>query len=236
MWTHDGDPKILNLTDDRLGHLRIVHDDRIDEWIEEYLKWYRNDVEEQETEGSGFVYAGWIGFHIEMFPLRTFIGHKHPTPFVIGRTVQNPNIDDNRCLQRCLILASEGGHKIVANRKMGDASMYNKWWKQPNKYKVFGVTIHEVEEAMGIRDNKAFDAHEEKFSRMEALLKESLNDFDIALLPGYDDNSEDKYELFMSSQVYKPNRKGGNVSLCIMNDTREEERTKFSITSCTSMI
>ena len=24
IWTHDGDPKILNLTDDRLGHLRVV--------------------------------------------------------------------------------------------------------------------------------------------------------------------------------------------------------------------
>ena len=31
MWTHAGDPKILNLTDDRLGHLRIVHRDRINE-------------------------------------------------------------------------------------------------------------------------------------------------------------------------------------------------------------
>ena len=98
MWTHDGDPKILNLTDDRLGHLRIVRRERIDEWINEYRKWYRNAVEEQETEGSGFDYIGWIGFHIEMFPLRTFVGYKHPTPFVIGQTAVNPNIDDNRCL------------------------------------------------------------------------------------------------------------------------------------------
>ena len=42
MLTHDGDPKILNLTDDRLGHLRIVRRDRIDNWIEDYVKWYRN--------------------------------------------------------------------------------------------------------------------------------------------------------------------------------------------------
>ena len=126
MLTHDGDPKILNLTDDRLGHLRIVRRERIDEWIEDYRKWYRNAVEKQETEGSGFVYAGWIGFHVEMFPLRTYVGYKHPTPFVIGRTVLNPNIDDNRCLQRCLILASEGGHKIVANCKIDDATVYNK--------------------------------------------------------------------------------------------------------------
>ena len=143
-----------------------------------------------------------------MFPLRTFVGYKHPTPFVIGRTVINPNIDDNRCLQRYLILASEGGHKIIANRKIGDASVYNKWWKQPDKNKVFGVSIHEVEEAIGICDNKAFDASEEKFASLEALLKVSLNVFEVTLLPGYDDNSEDKYELFTSSQVYKPNGKG----------------------------
>ena len=38
MWTHAGETKILNLTDDRLGHLRFVRRDRIDEWIEDYLK------------------------------------------------------------------------------------------------------------------------------------------------------------------------------------------------------
>ena len=220
MWTHAGDPKILNLTDDRLGHLRIVRRDRIDEWIEEYRKWYKNAVEEQETEGSGFAYAGWIGFHIEMFPLRTFVGYKQHTPFVIGRTALNPDFDDNRCLQRCLILASEGGHKIVANRKIGDATVYNKWWKQPDKNKVFGVTIHEVEEAMNIRDNAPFNASEENFARLEELLKVSLNVFEVTLLPGYDDNSEDKYDLFTCYQVYKPQRKGGSVSLCILNDTR----------------
>ena len=122
-------------------------------------------MEEQETEGNGFVYIGWIGFHVEMFPLRAFVGYKHHTPSIIGHTAVNPNIDGNRCLQRCLILASEGGHKIIANRKIGDASMYDKWWKQPDKYKVFGVTIHKVEEAMDIRDNKAFDASEESFER-----------------------------------------------------------------------
>ena len=78
MWTQDGELKILNLTDDRLGHLRIIHKDRIDNWLHDYLKWYRNAVEDQETEGSGNVYNGWIGFHIEMFPLRSFVGYKHP--------------------------------------------------------------------------------------------------------------------------------------------------------------
>ena len=126
MWTQDGELKIFNLTDNRLGHFRIIHKDHIDDWLEDYLRWYRNGVEEQETEGSDFVYRGWIGFHIEMFPLRTFVGCKHHTPLILGYTVVNPNIDDKRCLQRCLILASEGGHKIITNRKMGDASVYNK--------------------------------------------------------------------------------------------------------------
>ena len=158
-----------------MGHLRIIHKDRIDEWLEDYLKWYRNAVEEQETEGSGFVYHGWIGFHVEMFPLRTYVGYKHHTPYIIGQTVVNPNIDDNRCLQRCLILASEGGHKIIANRKMGDATVYNKWWKQHDKCKVFGVTIHEVEEAMNIRDNAPFNASEENFARLERILRDWKN-------------------------------------------------------------
>ena len=127
MWTQDREPKILNLTDDRLGHLRIIHKDHIDDWVNGCLKWYRNAMEEQEIEGSGFVYNGWIGFHIQMFPLRTFVGYKHPTHSILGQSVVNPNIDYNQCLQQRLILASEGGYKIIANRKMGDLIVFNKW-------------------------------------------------------------------------------------------------------------
>ena len=83
MWTHAGETKILNLTNDRLGHLHIVHNNRIDDWLEDYLKWYRNVVEEQETEGSGFVYHGWIGCHVEIFPLRTYVDYKHHTPLIL---------------------------------------------------------------------------------------------------------------------------------------------------------
>ena len=45
MWTQDGELKILNLTDDRLGHLRIIHNDHIDNWVNGYLKWYKNSAE-----------------------------------------------------------------------------------------------------------------------------------------------------------------------------------------------
>ena len=90
IWTQDGELKILNLTNDRLGHLRIIHRDHIYEWVHGYLKWYRNGMEEQEIEGSGYVYNGWIGFHIETFPLKTFVGYKQPTPSILGQSVINP--------------------------------------------------------------------------------------------------------------------------------------------------
>ena len=48
IWTHAGELKILNLTtDDRLRNLHIIYKDHIDEWLEDYLRWYRNAVEEQ---------------------------------------------------------------------------------------------------------------------------------------------------------------------------------------------
>ena len=59
------------------------------------------------------------------------------------------------------------------------------------KNKVFGVTILDVEEAMDICDNKAFDQSEEIFARLEELLKDFLNVLEITLLPGYDDKSKD---------------------------------------------
>ena len=86
----DNDLKILNLIDDRLGHLHIIHKNHIDNWVNGYLRWYRNAVEDQEAEGSGYVYNGWIGFHIEMFPLQTFVGYKYPTPSILEQSVFNP--------------------------------------------------------------------------------------------------------------------------------------------------
>ena len=156
-----------------------------------------------------------------MLPLRTFVEYKHSTPSILGQSVVNPNIEDNRCLQRCLILASEGGHKIITNRKMGDESVYNKWWKQPDKYTVFRVMIHEIEEAMDICDNKPFHLSEEKFSRLEELLNVSFNVFNVTLLPGYDDNSKDRNEHFTSSQIYSGHKSISLLSLCILNHTRD---------------
>ena len=104
---------------------------------------------------------------------------------------------------------------------MGDGSVYNKWWKQPDKYKVFGVTIHEIEEAMDICDNKAFEQSGEKFSRLEKLLNVTLNVIEVTMLPGYDDNSKDKNVHFTNPQIYSGHKFTCVLSLCILNDTRD---------------
>ena len=82
IWTHAGELIILNLTDDRLRHLHIIHMDRIDDWLEDYLKSYRNAVEEQETEGSGFILP-WL----DRFPCRD-------VPTTLIRGLQTPHTFD----------------------------------------------------------------------------------------------------------------------------------------------
>ena len=104
---------------------------------------------------------------------------------------------------------------------MGEASVFNKWWKQPDKYKVLGVTIHEIEETINICDNKLFDQSEEKFSRLEELLNVSPNAFEVTLLSGYDDNSKNRNEHFTSSQIYSSHKSTSFLSLCMLNHTRD---------------
>ena len=72
---------------------------------------------------------------------------------------------------------------------------------------MFRVTIHEVKEAMGIRDNKSFEQSEEKFAALEALLKVSLNVFEVTLLPGYTDKTKEQFDLFTCDVVYKSKEK-----------------------------
>ena len=60
---------------------------------------------------------------------------------------------------------------------------------------------------MNIRDNTPFDASEEKFAALEALLKVSLNVFEVTLLPGYIDKSKKQFDLFTCDVVYKGKEK-----------------------------
>ena len=85
---------------------------------------------------------------------------------------------------------------------------------------MFKMTIHEIEEAMDICDNKPFVQSGEKFSRLEEFLNISLNVFEVTLLPGYDDNFNEKNEHFTSSQIYSGHKSTSVLSLCILNHTQ----------------
>ena len=78
---------------------------------------------------------------------------------------------------------------------------------------------------MGIRDNTPFDASEEKFAALEALLKVSLNVFEVTLLPGYIDKSKEQFDLFTCNVVYKGKGTKLALSLCILNDRNLPEGT-----------
>ena len=69
--------------DNGIGHLCIVWKNQMDEWLNDYMKWNINVTEDQESEWSGFIYNEWIGIHVEMFPFRTHIDHKHFTPSIL---------------------------------------------------------------------------------------------------------------------------------------------------------
>ena len=86
---------------------------------------------------------------------------------------------------------------------------------------MFGVSILEVEEAMGIRDKKPFEQSEEKLLRLEELLNVTLNVFEVTLLSGYDDNSKDKNKHLAISQIYSGHKSTSLLSLCILNHTRD---------------
>ena len=81
---------------------------------------------------------------------------------------------------------------------------------------------------MDIRDNKAFDVSEEKFAALEALLKVSLNVFEVTLLPGYTDKGKEQFDLFSCDLVYGDGKTHSNnapLSLCILNDLNLPEGT-----------
>ena len=52
------------------------------------------------------------------------MGHNQPIPMVQGNKIANLNIIDDKCLQCCLILASEDDHQILANRTVDAATVY----------------------------------------------------------------------------------------------------------------
>ena len=216
----DGEETTYNLTDDRVGNLRVIHKKHVDNWIDEYLQWYAEAMAEKELEGRGSRYIGWIGVHIEMFPLRTFIGAPIFRPRIFGNTVSNPAVDDIKCLQRCLILGSKSGQIISRRNHVLDPKRYERWWKKPDMYKVFDLSIHDIEKALDIVD-KPFDQCDENFKKLEDLIKIPVNCYEVTLFPGYKDETAEDREKFECSLIY-PKKSRNGFNLCIVNDLKSE--------------
>lgn len=229
---HDGESIIDTrmITDNRPAHQRIITAGHEKEWIANYLiTVYQQEVERLELEGSGWIYVGNIGFSFTMIPLKVNVGAGIKTPVILGLTVINPCIDDNRCLQRCLILASNG-QSIIKARHVCNAKGYSKYWNKPNKNLVFGHSILEIESLVNIQDNKPFVECIENFRALENLLDIYITCYQFNMLDGFDmtSTSQENYEKFTIQPVYPLNTiertDKTNVYLCILNDIKNETK------------
>ena len=215
--TH-GDRWIVKLDDNRFGPCRVILNGMEEEWLKEYVVWYSDAVSEQELDETGSIYIGWIGLHMEMIPLRVFVGSPIATPTFLGHSVVNPRFNDNKCLQRCLILASIGGKVILASRNHCKSSVYSAYWKNPNKHRVFDHSIHEIEAAVGIQNNKPFVDSDSNFRTLENLLCIRINCWEIVLLNGFDSDTKDLDGVRITPKYLSVLERGQEVNLAILYD------------------
>lgn len=210
--------------DNRLPYERVVTKNHELEWSEAYI---RNDylisIELPDLEGSGWIYGGNMGFSFSIIPLTKFIGAGIPTPSILGYTVLNACINDNKCLQRSLILACNGDY-YVKTKNICRESSYNKYWKKPQVNQVFGHTIQEIETAVNIEDNKPFVECDQNFKTLEDLLNIYINCYEFDMQDGFDpkDVSESNYSKFYLHSIYPhkfmERKDRRNVDLCVLKD------------------
>ena len=225
------DKAMMFLTDKRPGNKRVMTKGREKEWCMEFLLHeYQNLIEDLQMKGSGWVYAGNMGFEIVMIPLKVFVGAAIKTPTIIGETVVNACIDDNRCFQRSLINACDPSYD--KHRHVCDANRYNKYWNKPNKNLIFNHTIHEIEAAVNIQDNKPFVADPVNFEIIEHLLNIYITCYQFNMQSGFDikSNTDENAELFTFNPIYPLITKDEDafrdnkphIYLCVLNDVEKE--------------
>ena len=212
------------IKDERVASDRIVKVDNEDEYIKCFLKFYEEAIEGIEMMGSGWRYVGNLGVQMNLLPLKVYVGAGIKTPAILGECVVNPCINDNRCLQRCLILAYNGS-SIIKNCNTTRVSGYSKYWNKPIKNPVFGHTILEIENAMNIADNQPFIECVEKFEQLENLLNVYINCYEMRMFDGFDMKSMDEKNLEnMVVECVYPVKKNQRidikqeVNLCMLND------------------
>lgn len=226
----DGEREIMMLKDARAPNKRVLIKGHEKEWGMTFLLGeYQRLIEEMEAKGSGWIYEGNMGFSLVMCPLKVCVGAAIHTPLILGKTVVNACIDDNRCLQRSLINACN--ESITKQRNTSNTSAYAKYWNKPNKNLVFNHTIYEIEEAVHIQDNRPFVAHPDNFKVLERLLDIYITCYQFNMQAGFDlkSNTDENAELFTVEPVYPVSRDDDelrddkpHIYLCILNDIEKE--------------
>lgn len=210
--------------DTRVPYERVVTKEHELEWSEDYIRnEYQLNAEVPDLEGSGWIYGGNMGFSFSIIPLTKFIGAGIPTPAILGYTVLNACINDNKCLQRSLILACNTDY-FLKTRNMCRTTGYNKYWKKPQENLVFGHTIQEIEAAVDIENDKPFVECDENFKTLEDLLNIYINCYEFDMQDGFDpkDTSQSNYSKFYLHSIYPhkfmERKDRRNVDLCVLKD------------------
>lgn len=211
--------------DSRVPYLKVVTKGHEIEWSEEFLRTeYQYYIETTQMRGSGWIYGGNLSFSFSIIPLTKFIGASIPTPTILGYSVLNACIDDNKCLQRSLILACNGDY-YVKTRNICNKISYNKYWRRNDKNLVFGHTIQEIESAVNIEDDKPFIESDENFKKLEDLLNIYINCYEFDMMDGFNpkDTSEENYTKFSIHSVYPhkyiERNDRHNVNLCVLKES-----------------
>lgn len=220
----DSEHIMVKGVDGRVPYLRVVTKEHELEWCEEFIRTtYQDYIESEELKGSGWRYVGNMGFSFSIIPLTKFIGAGIPTPTILGYTVLNACINDNKCLQRSLILACNGDYYVKSKNICRECS-YNKYWKKAEANLVFGHSIQEIEAAVDIEDDKPFVECDQNFKTLEDLLNIYINCYEFDMQEGFDpkDVSESNYSKFYLHSIYPhkfmERKDRRNVDLCVLKD------------------
>lgn len=176
---------------------------------------------EKTYTASNYEFLGIIAVQLNFTPIKNIIGKYIETPRnIVGDTLLNiipDSIEDNRCLQRCLIYSL---NKEIINRSKRQhlSKTYNKYFRQPDKYKFNDHSIIDFEQQFELIDNKPFHGDTITYEEIEKYFDIKLNVYQLDLLPN-DDFSIDR--IYPESNNIHRDLRGKEIYLCILNKPEE---------------
>ena len=216
---------LMYTKDDRIPSERILNVfDKVDEMIEMFVQRYWNHTfqhkEDEEVQGpSGLKLVGIVGGQVRLLPLKCFVGRSIETPTILGHTILNPCIDDNKCLQRCLILSVN--ETISRNRNTNKPYQYDRYWKKPEKNLVYGHTIPQIEKYLHIENDVPFFESYDKFKLLEDYLHVKIVCYEMKMFDGFDKKSVkiDNLSKMSIQVIFNSDMKyDKTIHLCILTD------------------